>query len=154
MNDLEKQRLRNLLIIEVEQYQNKHEDGVITDTLWLDEDSGQFYFTEAEMLVFRLEDTYCIPLIVAYFAYTDLVQLCHPSNYSGELLSLIEKAREDWPPAVYFNSEEPFETGADCSQWFAWLAKEFFDIPNRHSFAYHTKRTYNDYNVLVYSDEK
>ncbi len=154
MNDFERQKLKRHLRKEVETWLDNAPPPFVDNGYWIDEDAAQNYVSREEMLVFRLEDQYIIPLMVAYQAYECLIDIIVPPYFGGEILELIEKARDICPPVKWFEFEKPFSTAIDNVQWFAWFAKEFMNIPYRQSHAYHDKRSYNLANVTSYRDEK
>ncbi len=153
MNDIERQKLKKHLRKEVDTWLDTCPQPIVDDGIWIDEDSAQNYISREEILVFRLEEYYLIPLMVAYQAYECLIDIISPPYFAGELLNLIEKARDICPSVRWNEYEKPFETGIDEAQWFTWFAKEFLDIHHRQSRAYHDKRNYNLSNITIFQDE-
>lgn len=150
MTEDERQELRELLAHEVERLKKQKPSLVLDSNQTLDED-GAFVFTEAEVMVFRLDPSVLHPLVVAAMAYEELIGIC--DHFGRQITTLIHKAREDCPPVRYFDSEHPFRLRCEELQWFQWLAKDFLDVPLRQSRGYHAKYSFNMMGVVVFPDD-
>ncbi len=152
MTDFEIRRLRRLLQEELSHYFSD-DNFLVTRDEPLDEDSGQFYLTTAEQQVFQIDLDYFHALQLAYLGYEILVDICFNGSLPENTQNLIIKAREICPPSKHGEHEIAFKTGVCEEQWFMWFASTFFDIPKRQSYAYYSKRTFNMYNLLGFTDE-
>ena len=158
MTTEERKELRALLAEEVEDWRERRPDFVLPWDRALDEDSGQFYVTKAELAVFHLKTAYFPALFVAYSAYEVFIGIVEPMYDTERVGELIVKARSICPPAKYGEFSfplEPLETPRrNDRQWFMWFAREFFDIPFRQSSAFFDKRSYNLAPITTFADEK
>ena len=144
MTEEEKRELRDLLAKGIDERGQTPDDILRDSDIPLDEDSGQFYVTHHERIVFQLEPELLPALLYAYSAYEDLIDLTSPPQMSGRCLELIQKARDICPD---FKSHRPELKS------FSWFAKEFFDIGNRQAFAYFQKRDINLLGICQFADE-
>lgn len=145
MTEDEKKELRDLLARGLKK-QGLTPEKILRDTnTALDEDSGQFYVTEHERIVFHLNPDTLPVLLYAYSAYEDFLDLTTPSHMSGRCYELIVKAR-----SLYSD----YQTAHPMVQSFMWFAKEYFDVSNRQAYAYYMKRDANLLPITQFSDEK
>lgn len=152
MNNIDKNRLKHLLQGEVKLLKEQMPFSVIPARYQLDEDSGQFHWTEGEVNVFHLDTNLFHELAVAYYAYQILIDIID-SCLEEETILLIRKARQICPPAKYYNHSIPLTMRINDKAWFLWLANEFMDIPLRQAYSYYAKRDFNYYSITSFRGE-
>ena len=151
-NEINQLKGRFAELLEVE---NKKADFLIATDTALDEDSGQFYLTVAEMQVFQIDPDCFHALRLAYSGFEVLADLTADQGvFPAEVEALIIKARDICPPAKWFDYEQPFMLRCDNEAWFSWFAKTFFDLSNRQAHAYYAKRGFNLSGVARFGDEE
>ncbi|TDT43655.1 hypothetical protein CLV90_2777 [Maribacter spongiicola] len=150
----EQMQLRSLLVDMVGQWAIKYPNPVIKNHSYLNEDTSQFYTSEAELKVFKIDPKQLHRLHVAYNTYLGLIGVTDNKAFSNELYSLIIMARSLCPTLKYYGQEFPFTTGSDDPQTFTWYCKEFFDLPFRSSSAFWQKQNFNSSYLINYEDEQ
>jgi len=150
----EREELRQFLKAEVADWIERRPDFIADWDAVLDEDSRQFYVTEAEIAVFHLDEDWLPALFVAYAAYEVLIDIVEPLYDTQRAGELIKKARSICPPAEFFEFSVPYRHRRTDRQWFQWFAKEFLDIPLRQSRAFYDKVDYNLAAITSFADEE
>ncbi len=154
MKKKEHTHLISLLADMVEQWAIEYPNPVIKNHSYLNEDTSQFYTSEAELKVFKINPKQLHRLHVAYYTYLGLINVADKSAFSEELFALLVKARSLCPKLKYYGQEFPFTTGNDDPQIFTWYCKEFFDLPFRSSSAFWQKQNFNTSYLINYEDEQ
>lgn len=147
-------QLRSLLNDMVEQWAITYPNPIIKNHSYLDEDTSQFYTSESELKVFKIDPKQLHKLHVAHNTYLGFIDVTDSSAFSEELYRLIVKARSVCPTLKFYGQEFPFETGNDDPQIFTWYCKEFFNLPFRSSSAFWQKQNFNTSYLINYEDEQ
>jgi len=150
----EQMQLCSMLADMVGQWTIKYPNPVIKNHSYLNEDTSQYYTSEAELKVFKMNPKQLHRLHVAYNTYLGLIDVADKSAFSEELFALLIKARSLCPTLKFYGQEFPFKTGYDDQQIFTWYCKQFFHLPFRSSSAFWQKQNFNTSYLINYEDEQ
>ncbi|WP_062054351.1 hypothetical protein [Aquimarina longa] len=154
MTEAESTRLTKLLTDMVAQWAKDYPNPIIKNHSYLNEDSSQFYTSEAELQVFKISPKELHRLHAAHYTYLGFIEVADSSAYDKELYNLLIKARDICPPLNYYGQQIPFTTGNDDPQTFIWYCKTFFNLSQRSSTAFWQKQHFNTSHLITYDDEQ
>ena len=144
MTDDEKRELQNLLSDDLKT-NGKSEADIIRETdSFLDEDSGQFFISSPELIVFQLQPQYAPALLHAYCVFEDAHNMTSPNHFGGRLLELIRILPAFFPIPKF--KERVFS-----QNHFIWLAYELYQIPEQQAYGYFFKREMNMMNLITFA---
>ena len=150
----EQMQLCSLLADMVRQWAIEYPNPIIKNHSYLNEDTSQFYTSEAELKVFKIDPKKLHKLHVAHYTYLGFIDVADVKAFSEELFALIIKARSLCPTLKFYGQEFPFKTGYDDPQIFTWYCKEFFSLPFRSSSSFWQKQNFNSSYLINYEDEE
>lgn len=137
MDNQQSYRLQQLLIAEQHIRDMRYQDSgdvYIIETGQLDEDSGQFYTTKAELEYYGINPQYVSALTNAHWAYDDIIGVADPPSHEGELYNLL---------CLYREEIDTFTLRHYVDQDFIDFVQRFYDVPKASIDGYIRKRHEN-----------